>query len=577
MDSSEQLELARKVRAIADSELAKAEAYFDGSPAEICSVFLLEACRVMDLEHIKQLISTNPEHHVPRAEFDTFVRGWNPLLSILLPKMAEFDGIPIRESTLELREHVRQILYTLGTATVLRHSAEMIEFGMVVGSEEETRISLRMADRISVDHFLDALEPEKLRMAYGEGRRTQAPRAFDTETVKNVLELMKPLIFPWDTGRGLMIGYGADEAVDGFFVEAVFETADRWRSDAGIHPEAVVGNTTGAALSAVVLLLASFYGKHFHFVELGIRQIPNLNYSMALTIWQSPNELSQTISAVVNLPERHVRDAIELATVSREHASFFAKERMPYVPLLIRFSANHYVAPISSIFRNPFVGIRMLQGTYSQSFEQEVREHREKWMIEDLRHLFMGTRYRPALGPTKLRRAGKIVTDIDWAVLDVVTGELALFQLKWQDFNSSDVRRQRSKGRNFVDQVETWSAKIGQWIDEFGTDQLLRSLHISASSQSVSLHLFAVGRSNARFASYGIAGTAPELAVATWPQFTRLRYEVGPAASVISEIHSRLRGELSTEVERTPMRHELSLGGHTFVFEDIWNGFPTTD
>ena len=38
-----------------------------------------------------------------------------------------------------------------------------------------------------------------------------------------------------------------------------------------------------------------------------------------------------------------------------------------------------------------------------------------------------------------------MITDIDAAVFDVTTGELGLFQLKWQDFSSSDVAKQRSK------------------------------------------------------------------------------------------------------------------------------------
>lgn len=430
-----------------------------------------------------------------------------------------------------------------------------------------------MADRTSVDHFLDALEADKLRRTLGEDRQTETA-ALSAARVEEVLELMKPLVFPWDTGHGLMVGYGANEEVDEFFTNAVLETVDRWRSDAGIHPDAMIDTTRGSALSAVVLLLASFYGKHFHFVELAARKIPDLNYSMALTIWQPPDELSEAISAITNLPASDIRGAMDLATVTREHAGFFATEQTPYIPLLIRFSKNHCIAPISSIFRNPFNGIRMLQGHLSQSFEQEVREHREKWMIEDLRHLFIGNRYQPTRGPTRLRRAGSIVTDIDWAVLDVTTGELALFQLKWQDFNSSDVRRQKSKGRNFVEQVEAWSEKVTRWVDEFGIGQLLRSLHMSPPGGQITLHLFAIGRSNARFASYGVSGGASNLAVATWAQFTRLRYEVGPATVVLSEIHSRLTAELTSEVDRKPMTHKLSLGGNLFVFEDIWNGFP---
>jgi hypothetical protein len=92
------------------------------------------------------------------------------------------------------------------------------------------------------------------------------------------------------------------------------------------------------------------------------------------------------------------------------------------------------LTPVSAVFRNPFNCIRMLRESTSDSFRNAVRKHRERWMVADLYALFEGPRFQCARSSIKLRRGGKVVTDVDAAILDEATRELVLFQLKWQDF-----------------------------------------------------------------------------------------------------------------------------------------------
>ncbi len=70
------------------------------------------------------------------------------------------------------------------------------------------------------------------------------------------------------------------------------------------------------------------------------------------------------------------------------------------------------------------------------------------------------------------------MTDIYAAVLDMTTGELAIFQLKWQDFGYNDLLRIRSKATKFVERVDTWSSQTLEWIDEFGNAALCHNLRL---------------------------------------------------------------------------------------------------
>jgi hypothetical protein len=192
-------------------------------------------------------------------------------------------------------------------------------------------------------------------------------------------------------------------------------------------------------------------------------------------------------------------------------------------------------------------------------------------MIDDLVHLFMGNRYIRFDKPVILERDGKTVTDIDAAILDTLTGELALFQLKWQDFGSHSLKKQRSKAKNFVDQVDGWSEKLEAWIAEFGVDALAHRLHLPKSSQIKDILLFAVGRSASRFQSYGYVQKRTKTAVGTWPQFIRLRDEIGPAARVISSLHKKLLDERHGSVIRKPIPYRFEVGGIGVLVEDIWS------
>jgi hypothetical protein len=168
----------------------------------------------------------------------------------------------------------------------------------------------------------------------------------------------------------------------------------------------------------------------------------------------------------------------------------------------------------------------------------------------------------------KLRRNGQLVTDIDAAILDKVTGDLVLFQLKWQDFTTSNVRAQRSKAKNFSSDVERWAKKTALWIKQFGISGLCKALQIKQFDCKVKL--IAIGRSNARFRSYGY-DAGPDVLVLTWSQMARLRLAIGPGQSFFELLKVAVHDEAQSPTERTPMPYTLESHNVRLVFQDIWS------
>jgi hypothetical protein len=370
-----------------------------------------------------------------------------------------------------------------------------------------------------------------------------------------------------------MVGYTTAPEIDIYFLQAMSRYTLQWRGEAGVHPRAQLGNCRGDVLTGVVHVLLSFYLKHIMFVQEAIKRYPGVNQYMSLTIWKTRSDLIASLIAT-GAPPTEAEAALDLITVRRSDAFFFLNEHTPGVPLVIEIANDYLLTPVSGIFRNPFHHIRMLRETTSTTLQNAFREHREGWMAEDLYAVFDGPRFQRVPGQTKLRRNGKIVTDIDAAIFDNVTEELVLFQLKWQDFSTSNVRAQRSKAKNFVDQVASWAKKTTLWLDQFGVAALCKALKIKLPGGKLPtlVRLWAVGRTNARFRSYGYT-SGPEVLVLPWSQLVRLRYEIGPGQDIFTLMTERAVDEAAQVVVRIPLPYALEHNGVRVVFKDIWSSF----
>lgn len=256
---------------------------------------------------------------------------------------------------------------------------------------------------------------------------------------------------------------------------------------------------------------------------------------MSLTTWRNPYVLAEGIHVNTGLDKNKVLEAISYFTAKRTDAEYFDLESTLYLPLFIEISNNYLLSPITGIFGNPFTGVRRHQEHSSSTVKSGLKMPREKWMISDFAALFMGTRYMTIDTPIVLKDKNQIVTDIDMAVWDSISNELAVLQLKWQDFDADDVRTQRSKAKNFVNQVDKWSSKLNSWITEYGINSLLKQLNINVKSVP-KVYKFAIGRNASRFSSYGYSLQDNDISVGTWLQFLRLRLEIGSVENVVKSL-----------------------------------------
>lgn len=569
----DQKTLSQRLSLLCEEQRELATRIISSLDSALYTVILIEAARVMDYETSIMGLSSDDAQLLKYPDFDVLSRGWNPLLAFLLPKIPELAGIPIQESSPESRGRLRSILHAFGKIAVLKKASDMAFHGFLVGEDIDGVLNLTMPLEADGDHFLDQLEGDKLDKIQNADSSGGPKNSFKQLSTEEVNQIISTLVFPFETGHGKMVGYGADPRLDEHFYGVTVDRATEWRAEAGLHPDLETETLDGSDLGVVMLLMISFYMKHIWFVGRGARTLTGINYAMSLTIWKDPEELVTSISEFSGIPENRVRETFKAIVVTREDSSYFAEEGSVFVPLLIEVSKGYWLAPISSVFRNPFEAVRMLGEHRHPTIGPSIRAPRENWMIEDLSSLFQGNRYRLMTSPTRLKRSNVTITDIDAAIFDVMTGELALFQLKWQDFGSNKLSKIRSRASNFVKQVDDWAKKTEGWIDEFGLDALCKNLQLKVPGEvsKISVALFAIGRSNARFRSYGYSVKNDKIAVVTWKQFIRLRLQVGPDENVLSEIHSKAMSEKTYLHDRRPIPYQMQVGEKTLTFENMWS------
>ncbi|MCW3075112.1 MAG: hypothetical protein JWP69_2181 [Flaviaesturariibacter sp.] len=392
---------------------------------------------------------------------------------------------------------------------------------------------------------------------------------------ENLESQMHELIKPWDSGKGIMMGYDSTEELDWHFMSIAANAIKEFILDAGLHPGHNIKGVKTSDILAVITCLISFNLKHIEFSSIASKKIKEISTFQSLTIWCSLSKLISDISSFTSIDENAVASVFKLISLKSEDAVLFRMHTSKFMPLIIDLENDFVLRPVSSILRNPLNSIKDLLTLRNPNQIADFLVGREAWLRKYLYAMFMGTRYYRVEGNIALRINKKFITDIDAAIYDNVTGELALFQIKWQDYNTNDVRVLRSKASNLTDELDTWTRKVSEWISSQGVNQLEQNLRLpnKRKVRESKIYLFGLSKNAARMKGYGFELKEKKIAVGTWVQFVRNRTEIGPSNSVFGDIHKALKQQEDVEINVNPRPVTFKLSDKEFHYKDLWNVF----
>lgn len=566
-------------------------------------VLFVETIRVLDYWFLFQELLPK-DMRLPPHDLEIMRWGWNQAAALLLRPLRQPSGIPMRESTPETRSLAMKLLHQLGRSVLLKRVADMIQNGLVIAKQEECRFVIEAVEGTSIQ-FLDILEPiqkKKIEDALrkkgkdlfsekwgifdlehisifqnlpGSYMGLDMENPFDSWICDDIEPLMAPLVFPWDSGHGTMMGYDALPEIDNHFLAAAVKQLSGWRREAGIHPEISFNGCSGPILATVCAVIAALHSKHIQFALLAMKHHKEISIPQSLTIWGARQEIESSIVKYSGLKEADVKSALDAIVLRADEASELTKHTTPFMPLLIDLGNGLLLRPVSSLFRNPLRSVRMLYEWRDSQARNQLSKPREEWMRSEIYALFQGSRYICVSGNTKIRENGKILTDLDGAIFDSTTGELAIFQMKWQDFFTNDIRQLRSRAANLTNEMDEWAEKVERWITQTSKTKIIQALQLKLPKQQTitEIYLFGISYSAIHTRGYGFAFNHKGLAVATWPQFFRVRYEVGPTKRVFRDMYHALKAETDRPVNCNPLPVTIAVGGETIHFKNLWVSF----
>lgn len=566
-----------------------------------CFVILMEITRMYDYLHF------GPKDGIKKfglsfQEIDVLKSGWNLAASLLFKPIRQFSGIPVIESTHKLRISAISLLYQFGCITLLRRTAEMVKSGILVTDSREGKIFKFSMSPEGKTQFLDEMEHsylesledkleqngqsffndwelvdydnfEKVFQNYGNFLSKRPKDPFLSFEIEDIESKMIPLIKSWDSSKGIMMGYDSTEELDWHFMAIATNFVREWRDEAGIHPDLKIERVKASDIIAVVMCLVSFDLKHIKFSSIAAETHKEILIFQSLTIWCSLSDLINDISDFTKIERKVVEQVFKIISLKAEDAILLRNHSTKFMPLIIDLENNFVLRPVSGIIRNPLNTIKDLLLLRNPQLIAEFNKYRESWLRNNLYAMFMGSRYHRIEGNIALRIDKKFITDIDAAIYDNVTGELALFQIKWQDYHLNDVKKLRSKASNLTRELEEWTQKVCEWISSQGVNQLAHNLRLKKNmdlSES-EIYLFGLSKNAVRMKGYGFELKEKRIAIGTWTQFKRNRTEIGPSESVLGELFSRLKEQEGAEVEFVPKPITFKVSDKEFYYKDLWN------
>ncbi|MDG2535248.1 hypothetical protein P6144_16425 [Sphingomonas sp. HITSZ_GF] len=463
-------------------------------------VTTLEIVRGLDMLFCAPLFMARNRDPVGRIERTLMRTGCNRALWLVLPSTpiaAVPRWVPSHPT---VQAKVDRCLFDCGSLQTGERLLQWLREGLLGATfrehDGEPVLTLHSADPSLYDEHLGSAG-----LAWASGDRMRAGRPLANELAKRFKTVAREIERSCDLVEGNMPVSLASLKLDALFqsVAEYYFTGTRGRDLIG--DEDTFGGLAYSAYVAVLTALAARGHRHLADVSALRIRYPDADLRTLLTTLVEKRTLIEHVHLITDLPHEVIEQALESMTLTGKNADLhLGHEEGCWAPL-IETNAEWLIAPLFGLEANPFMFLlRDLRFRYPSEWFEAANRREKRW-LEELELEFARDGIRTNAKCAKLKRDGKVVTDVDYAVYEPATNELTVFQLKWQQLVSGDNRSRRSLGKNLIEECNKWIDRVSDYAQDFGTDALARVLGFS-TPEPPQLRLMVVARYHAHFSGY---------------------------------------------------------------------------
>lgn len=233
------------------------------------------------------------------------------------------------------------------------------------------------------------------------------------------------------------------------------------------------------------------------------------------------NDLARLIASNQEIDIDKAKIIIQALSLTNDNADYYNNTKASCAPL-IKISKNQYVRSVRGFLEGAFeFALYRLHALFPKDWDRNVNT-RENTFRQQLYLLFDDDRFLCIPHTIIIYSNGRTQTDIDAAVIDKITGEIALFQLKWQDPTDYSSFAMKSKKNNYNEQTEKWITIIDEWLKSSSESDLASKLGIKKKYiDKRKISLFVLGRHHGNY-----SGDCKPTTRCAWVQWYQLLHAI---------------------------------------------------
>lgn len=509
-------------------------------------VLAFETVRAIDHVYCRELF---PERHdkgdVERMQRQIMSWGINHALARILPR--ELQGGPFRffPSTTETRRAANDFLFSCGVLAMAERQASLLREGLLSASlEPVTHPKFRRYNRNILS--LSATTPSVYSEAIGRrGLRWSSEQsmlgdsAHERDIEERHIAILPELFGQVQVFHESLMHFVTTERTAAHFYEWAEVYLRRMHHRDMIAPDEVIGGRPFSDYTRVLTALSARAQMQLCFAGIVKHRHPRLTYRNLLTGFLDLEALVLDIAIRLDANSAEIRAILDHLILQPQNLTVHVKQPDPAWAPAVRTSMSNCLLPAYGLDINPFLFLlNDLRAKYEKDWFRLANTRESRW-IRELEKLFPCDRWRTNGRNVALKDGRQTVTDVDFAAYDRQTGELAVFQLKWQQPVGIDPKRRRSAGDNLLTECNHWIQRIEAWCGKYGAAEFARRLGMPGDPPP-RIRLFILGRYAAHFSGFG--GRNESAIWADWAHFQKVCCE-NPSASVL-ELADLLAAEI---------------------------------
>ena len=220
-----------------------------------------------------------------------------------------------------------------------------------------------------------------------------------------------------------------------------------------------------------------------------------------------------------------------------------------------------------------YIGADKIFGDATEKFSNV--NQREAVFRTQLYTVFDDPRFSCVQHPVIIKEKNKTLTDIDAVVIDKKTGEIALFQLKWQDPADYSPFTLKSKRSNYYSAAEKWLEIIEKWLSNSADEDIASKLGVKVKYfDKKKISIFVLGRRRGNY-----SGNGPYPYECAWSQWYQIMYAASYLRQenefTISNLYKLIvsTSPFNIKISEKPVtfcygKYRIKFGGKTFCGKD---------